>query len=118
MTSTLSAFGELGPALRLLREKVAGLTQVQVSERTGIAQNRLSRYENGRQLPDLPTLDRILACYDVDVERLGRALKEVRGKPTSRTTSGNDPEFTAKVRDALVQLGYPKPEPRDTSPAD
>jgi transcriptional regulator with XRE-family HTH domain len=78
MTYPLRFFNGLGPALRLLRERV-GLKQVQVAERTGIAQNRLSRYENERQLPDLPTLDRLLACYGVDVERLGRALEEVRG---------------------------------------
>src|SRR5687767_8071159 len=105
MPSALTAFSDLGPALRLLREKVAGLTQVQVAERTGIAQNRLSRYENGRQLPDVPTLDRLLGCYGVDAEGLGRALKEVRGKQGARA-SESDPNFTAKVQDALVQLGY------------
>lgn len=108
-TKPLRAFGDLGSALRLLREKVAGLTQVQVAERTGIAQNRLSRYENGRQIPDVPTLDRLLACYGSDVERLGRALKEVRGQFVVGDAGAN-PEFTAKVREALVQLGYLKPE--------
>ncbi|HVG10110.1 MAG TPA: helix-turn-helix transcriptional regulator [Thermoanaerobaculia bacterium] len=112
MTSVLTAFNDLGPALRLLREKIAGLTQVQVAERTGIAQNRLSRYENGRQLPDMPTLDRLLVCYGVDVVRLGHALEEVRGKVAPKI-SGNDPEFTAKVQNALVHLGYVKPEPKD-----
>ena len=112
MPSTLRAFSDLGAALRLLRETVAGLTQVQVAERTGIAQNRLSRYENGRQLPDVPTLDRLLACYGADVERLGRAIKEVRGK-TAGKASGSDPELTATVKEALVQLGYLKPGPPD-----
>lgn len=112
MTSRLRTFSDLGPALRLLRETVAGLKQVQVAERTGIAQNRLSRYENGRQLPDVPTLDRLLAFYGVDVERLGRALTEVRGKRIAKS-SGSDPEFTAKVKEALVQLGYLKPEAPD-----
>ena len=109
MTAPLRAFKDLGAALRLLRESVAGLTQVQVAERTGIAQNRLSRYENGRQLPDVPTMDRLLNCYGADVERLGRALKEVRGKVPK--IPGADPEFTARVQDALVQLGYLKPGP-------
>lgn len=110
MPTTLRSFSDLGPALRRLRE-VAKLTQVQVAERTGIAQNRLSRYENGRQLPDVPTLDRLLGCYGVDVEGLGRALKEVRGKVPK--TSGIDPEFSAKVQEVLKQLGYMKPEPPD-----
>jgi transcriptional regulator with XRE-family HTH domain len=96
MPSALSAFGDLGLALCLLREKVAGLTQVQVAERTGIAQNRLSGYEDGRQLPDLPTLNRLLVCYGADVARLGRALKEVRGELVVKP-SGSDPELAAKV---------------------
>ena len=60
----------------------------------------------------MPTLDRLLACYGADVERLGRALKEVRGKVVAKA-SGSDPEFTAKVQEALVQLGYLKPGPPD-----
>lgn len=110
MPSSLRPFSDLGAALRLLRETVAGLTQVQVAEGTGIAQNRLSRYENGRQHPDVPTLDRLLACYGADVERLGRAIKEVRAKRTAKAPP-SDPEFTAKVQEVLIQLGYPKPEP-------
>jgi len=88
------------------------LEQAQVAERTGISQNRLSRYESEMQLPDLPTLDRLLACYGVDMERLGRALKEVRGKRVANT-AGIDPEFTAKVKQALIELGYIKPEEPD-----
>ena len=115
MDSKLNAFSNLGEALRLLREKVAGLTQVEVAERTGIAQTRQSRYENGRKVPDLATLDRLLTCYGVDVERLGRALKEVQGV-AGPPGPGSDPEFTAKVRDALVQLGYPKPGSPEMAP--
>ncbi|HEX5716706.1 MAG TPA: helix-turn-helix transcriptional regulator, partial [Thermoanaerobaculia bacterium] len=89
-----------------------GLKQVQVAERTGIAQSRLSRYENGRKLPDLPTLDRLLVCYGVDMEGLGRALAKVRGEPVAKTW-GSDPELTAVVKEALAQLGYFKPEEPD-----
>lgn len=59
----------------------------------------------------MPTLDRLLACYGVDIERLGRALKEVQAKRIANTnTAGIDPEFTAKVKQALIELGYVKPE--------
>jgi len=90
MTYPLHFFSALGPALRLLRE-TAGLKQAQVAERTGIAQSRLSRYESEKKIPDLPTLDRLLTCYGVDVEGLVRALKEVRGEPVAKA-SGSDPE--------------------------
>lgn len=111
MTSRLRIFRDLGPALRLLRD-TAGLKQVQVAERTGIAQNNLSRYENERKLPDLATLDRLLACYGVDVARLGRALEEVRGKRVAKT-AGTDPEVTAIVKQVLIEFGYIKPDEPD-----
>lgn len=112
MTSPLRFFHGLGPALRLLRE-TASLKQAKVAERTGISQNRLSRYENERKLPDLPTLDRLLVCYGVDGGGLVRVLKDVRGEPVSKA-SGSDPELTAMVKEVLAQLGYLKqPEEPD-----
>lgn len=77
MTYTLHTFRGLGSALRLLRE-AAGLKRAQVAERTGVSQRRISRYEREENLPDLPTLERLLVCYGVDAEGLSRALKEVR----------------------------------------
>ena len=93
----------------MLRERV-GLKQVQVAERTGIAQSRLSRYENEKKLPDLPTLDRLLVCYGVDMGGLGRALARVRGEPVAW---GSDPELVAMVKQVLAELGYLKPEEPD-----
>jgi transcriptional regulator with XRE-family HTH domain len=77
---------DLGPAIRLLLDTAAALEQAQVAERAGISQNRLSRDENEKQLPDLPTLDQLLARFGIDMEQL-------------------DPQFTAKVK-----RGYIKPE--------
>src|SRR5262245_22781519 len=111
MHPILNIFFGLGPALRRLREKEAGLTQTQVAERTGISQGRLSRYETGRKLPDLSTLDRLLSCYGMGLEALDRALREAQGAPP---LPASDPELTARVRAALVELGYskqPSPEP-------
>ncbi len=102
MQPGLNVFNGLGSALRRLREKVAGLTQVEVAARSGIAQNRLSRYENGRKLPDLITLDRLLTCYGVDSDGLSRALKEAQGAPA---TPASDPELLARVREVLAELG-------------
>lgn len=115
MNYPLHTFSGLGPALRLLRE-TARLKQVQVAERTGVAQSRISRYECEKKVPDLLTLDRLLACYGVDVEGLSRALKEVRGERPAKT-SRVDPEFMAAVKEALAQLGYRKTEaPDQTEP--
>ena len=69
------AFSKLGSALRLLRKEVA-LTQAAAAERVGITRSCISHYENDRHRPDLPTLDRLLTCYGVDLEGLQRALDE------------------------------------------
>jgi len=108
MRSSLSIFNGLGPSLRRLREKVAGLTQAEVAAQSGIAQSRLSRYENGKKLPDLITLDCLLSCYGVDLDGFVRALKEAQGVSA---TPGTDPEFLARLREGLVELGYTKPSP-------
>src|SRR5690349_1866850 len=107
MAPRLRLFCDLGPALRLLRE-MAGLSQVQVAERSGIAQSRLSRYETERKLPEVATLDCLLVCYGVDLEGLDRAIKEVRAKRAA-TSSGSDPDLKAMVIKVLEELGYPKP---------
>jgi transcriptional regulator with XRE-family HTH domain len=108
MNSLSNIFFGLGPALRRLREKVAGLTQEQVAAKTGISQGRLSRYENGKKVPDLATLDRLLAFYGTDLVGLDRALQEVRGTVPAADA---DPEFTARVRAALLKLGFTQPSP-------
>ena len=105
MQPKLSIFNGLGPTLRRLREKVVGLTQAEAAARSGIAQSRLSRYENGRKIPDLITLDRLLGCYGVDAEGFVRVLKEAQGAPA---TPPSDPELMARVREALAELGYSK----------
>lgn len=107
----LNVFSGLGPALRRLREKGTGLTQAQVAALTGISQGRLSRYENGRKVPDLSTLDRLLACYGADLEGFSRALREAQGAPL---VPASDPELMGRIRAALVELGFsqPSPEPK------
>jgi transcriptional regulator with XRE-family HTH domain len=108
MHTMLNIFSGLGPALRRLRETVARLTQIQVAQRTGISQGRLSRYENGRKVPDLATLDRLLTFYGTDLEGLSRALKEAQGAPP---VAASDPELMVRLRAALVELGFPQPSP-------
>lgn len=105
MNPMANVFVGLGPALRRLREKVV-LTQEQVADQTGISQGRLSRYETGRKIPDLSTLDRLLTFYGTDLVGLDRALQEVRGTVPAADA---DPEFTARVRAALINLGYTQP---------
>ncbi len=58
-------FAELGTTLRLLRE-AAGLTQGELARRTGMGKSQLSKYENGKELPKLESLERLLEVLDAE----------------------------------------------------
>lgn len=57
-------FGNLGRTLALLRE-MRGYSQLALSREAKIGKSQLSKYENGRELPKLETLERVLAVLDV-----------------------------------------------------
>ena len=48
--------------------KVSGLTQKELSERTGIAQADISKLENGNANPSLKTLQRLAAAMGKSVK--------------------------------------------------
>jgi uncharacterized protein len=52
--------------VRQLREQ-AGVTQTELSERSGVAQSAISDYERGRKEPALSTLQRLAAAVDLDL---------------------------------------------------
>jgi uncharacterized protein len=54
---------------RLLREArmSAGLTQVELAVRAGVAQSVISAYESGRRQPSLPTLATLVAASGMDL---------------------------------------------------
>lgn len=55
-----------GDLLKLARVK-AGLSQVEIAKRAGVAQSLISAYENGRRQPTVPTLIRLLAAAGFDL---------------------------------------------------
>src|SRR5262245_20168373 len=60
----LGMFGNLGRTLALLRE-MRGYSQAALSREARIGKSQLSKYEKGRELPKLETLERILRVLDV-----------------------------------------------------
>lgn len=60
----LRMFGNLGRTLALLRE-MRGYSQLALSRKARIGKSQLSKYENGRELPKLETLEKVLAVLDV-----------------------------------------------------
>jgi transcriptional regulator with XRE-family HTH domain len=57
--------GDLGRNLRAAREKL-GLTQEQVSERSGVQAGEVSRIERGKRDPQVSTLEKLAAAVEVE----------------------------------------------------
>jgi transcriptional regulator with XRE-family HTH domain len=58
-------FAEMGRTLRDLRE-AAGLTQAALARKAGVGKSQLSRYELGKELPKLETLEKLLTALGTD----------------------------------------------------
>jgi transcriptional regulator with XRE-family HTH domain len=55
----MAMFDNLGPALRLIRE-LRKRSQADVARRARVGKSQLSKYENGKELPRLDSLQRVL----------------------------------------------------------
>jgi len=67
----------IGPKLRVLRlRRSMGL--LQLGERTGLSPSLLSRVENGKHLPTVPTLLRIALVFNVTLDHFFRSEKRPR----------------------------------------
>ena len=58
-------FAELGRTLRDLRE-AAGLTQAALARKAGVGKSQMSKYEQGKELPKLETLEKLLTALGTD----------------------------------------------------
>jgi len=57
-------FANLGPAFRRARE-LRGMSQAEVAREAGIGKSQLSKYEQGKELPKLESLERVLAVLNL-----------------------------------------------------
>ena len=57
-------FSNLGRTLSLLRE-LRGKSQARVAREAGIGKSQLSKYENGKELPKLDSLEKVLSALKV-----------------------------------------------------
>ena len=97
----MAMFANLGRTLSLLRE-LRGKSQARVAREAGIGKSQLSKYENGKELPKLDSLEKVLNALKVgyfeffytlylvdrraaDLERADEA-RTVRRPATSRST--------------------------------
>ena len=60
---------QMAARLKALRERL-GLTQEQLSEKSGVGRSHLARLETGKQDPTLSTLEKLAKALGVKVGRL------------------------------------------------
>ena len=60
----MTMFTNLGRTLSLLRE-LRGKSQARVAREAGIGKSQLSKYENGKELPKLDSLEKVLIALKV-----------------------------------------------------
>lgn len=60
----MAMFANLGRTLGLLRE-LRGKSQARVAREAGIGKSQLSKYENGKELPKLDSLEKVLIALKV-----------------------------------------------------
>ena len=69
-------FRNLGRSLTLLRE-MRGKSQAQVAREAGIGKSQLSKYESGKELPKLDSLEKVLTALDLGPVDLFSTLEMV-----------------------------------------
>jgi transcriptional regulator with XRE-family HTH domain len=69
-------FRNIGKALAQLRQQ-RGLSQAQVADRSGIGRPQLSRYESGKELMKLDTLEKILRTLTIEHDDFFRFLRSL-----------------------------------------
>ncbi|HVR07925.1 MAG TPA: helix-turn-helix transcriptional regulator [Thermoanaerobaculia bacterium] len=115
-------FANLGRTLSLLRE-LRGKSQSRVAREARIGKSQLSKYENGKELPKLDSLEKILRVLKVDMFEFfytlylvdGRAAALARAAVEAVALGGaaaGDPSAAAERLSSMPAAGM-EAEPRD-----
>lgn len=80
-------FANVGRTLCLLRE-LRGKSQSRVAREARIGKSQLSKYENGKELPKLDSLEKILRVLKVDMFEFFYTLYLVDGRAAALLASG------------------------------
>ena len=114
----MAMFANLGRTLSLLRE-LRGKSQARVAREAGIGKSQLSKYENGKELPKLDSLEKVLNALQVGyfefyytlhlVDRraadLGRAEERAAAAyPSAASLAAGDPIYLPPLRDGNSAL--------------
>lgn len=93
----MGMFGNLGKTLSLLRE-LRGKSQARVAREAGIGKSQLSKYENGKELPKLDSLEKVLKALGVGHFEFFYTLYMVdrRAEDLARADAGGLSELVAE----------------------
>jgi transcriptional regulator with XRE-family HTH domain len=80
-------FRHVGLALKVLRE-LAGVSQAELSRRAGMGKGQLCKYETGKEMPKLESMEKVLAALRVSPLRLFYAMHLL-----SRLEEGKAPDL-------------------------
>jgi transcriptional regulator with XRE-family HTH domain len=83
----MGMFANLGRTLSLLRE-LRGKSQSRVAREARIGKSQLSKYENGKELPKLDSLEKILRVLKVDMFEFFYTLYLVDGRAAALSSAG------------------------------
>jgi transcriptional regulator with XRE-family HTH domain len=100
----MGMFANLGRTLSLLRE-LRGKSQTRVAKEARIGKSQLSKYENGKELPKLDSLEKILRVLKVDMFEFFYTLYLLDGRAAALAAS--DPAASATGADVLPAAAQP-----------
>ena len=83
-------FRNLGRSLSLLRE-MRGKSQAHVARAAGIGKSQLSKYESGKELPKLGSLEKVLTALDLGPLDLFSTLEMVERRAASLAGTPENP---------------------------
>jgi transcriptional regulator with XRE-family HTH domain len=96
-------FRNIGKALAILRQK-RGLSQAELAEMCEVGRSQISRYEAGRELMKLGTLERILAVLAVEPEDLFRFVRSLGEASTPHQERARNRIEDRQLADAFQNL--------------
>jgi transcriptional regulator with XRE-family HTH domain len=99
----MGMFANLGRTLSLLRE-LRGKSQTRVAKEARIGKSQLSKYENGKELPKLDSLEKILRVLKVDMFEFFYTLYLLDGRAASLAAS--DPAATPAPMAPMAAGGH------------
>jgi transcriptional regulator with XRE-family HTH domain len=100
----MGMFNNLGRTLGLLRE-LRGKSQARVAREAGIGKSQLSKYENGKELPKLDSLEKVLTALGVGHFEFFYTLYLVDQRAAELARSGSGQQ--QNVEGLLEQLWMP-----------